>query len=152
MTRDQNFFWLVGLLEGEASFCRPSPSSPRSPIIDIEMCDADTMARIGALFGLAVRHRTRPKRPEVNDTYIVRLTGRRAVQLMWELRPYLSARRQAQIDRAMESYIARGAAYHPANMEPFQFRPVCCAPLCSAEAPTGWCEAHAQPARLQLVA
>lgn len=124
-----NFFWLVGLLEGEGSFLRPSPSKPREPKIDLEMKDRDAVERVAALLGLSYRTRIRNK-PNTSPTYHVRLSGRRAVQLMWRIRPYMTARRQDQIDAAIATFRDRGPKYDPMNMPKFMFRQVCTVPLC----------------------
>ena len=143
MTDETNFYWLVGLLEGEGSFLKPSPSKPREPKIDVEMKDEDVIRRVAALLGVGYRKRDR-HRENASVTYHVRLAGKRAVQLMWRLRPYLSERRQQQIDRAVQCYIDRGIKYHPANLAQYRFEVVCQETLC-ADPPihgTCWCTAH----------
>lgn len=129
MTDETNFFWLVGLLEGEGSFLKPSPSKPREPKIDVEMKDEDVIRRVSALFGVGYRKRDR-HRENASVTFHVRLAGKRAVQLMWRLRPYLSERRQQQIDRAVQCYIDRGIKHHPANLPQYRFEVVCDETLC----------------------
>lgn len=143
MTDETNFFWMVGLLEGEGSFLRPSPSKPREPKIDVEMKDEDVIKRVSALLGVGYRQRDR-HRENTSVTYHVRLAGKRAAALMWRLRPYLSARRQAQIDRAVQCYADRGPQFHPANLPQYRFELVCSETLCGL-LPVGdarWCVAH----------
>lgn len=97
--------WLAGLCEGECSFLRPSPSRPASPMVDLEMTDEPVIARVATLLG--VRYRVRDRRatkPNSQVSYHVRVGGRRAVQLMLTLRPWMSPRRQAQIDRAITPF------------------------------------------------
>lgn len=132
MKDEHNFFWLVGLLEGEGSFLKPSPSKPNEPKIDLEMKDLDAIQRVAALFGLSYRTRVRKNKPNASTTYHVRLTGRRAVQLMWRIRPYLTERRQRQILAAVTPYAARGDKYDPTKLPRFEFQPVCVYPLCTA--------------------
>lgn len=137
------FSWLVGILEGEGSFLRPSPSKPREPKVDIEMKDLDVIRKVAALLGVGYRVRDR-HRPNVNITYHVRLAGKRAVQLMWRLRPYFCERRQQQIDRAVQCYVDRGIAFHPDNLPRFELQPVCSEMLCASLAIAGHaqCAAH----------
>lgn len=96
--------WLAGLLEGEGSFKRGAPSSPRLPVISVTMTDEDVVARVAALWG--VRHLTvRPRRDHWAVSYATQLRGADAVAWMRALRPFLGARRKAQADRAMASYV-----------------------------------------------
>lgn len=143
MTDELNFYWLIGLLEGEGSFLKPSPSKPREPKIDVEMKDEDVIKRVAALFGVGYRRRDR-HRENTSVTFHVRLAGKRAAQLMWRLRPFLSLRRQAQIDRAIQCYIDRGQLYHPANLPQYRFEPVCAELLCATVPLDGThrCPAH----------
>lgn len=143
MTDETNFFWLAGLLEGEGSFLRPSPSRPYEPKVDVEMTDEDVIRRVATLLGVSYRKRDRG-RPKARMTYHVRVVGGKAVALMWRLKPYLSARRQAQITRAIEAYAARGPKYHPFNLPPYELHPVCAHALCanSVEPGSDRCAAH----------
>jgi hypothetical protein len=140
------FSWFVGLAEGEASFLRPSPSKPREPKLDIEMTDEPVIRKVAALLGVAYRKRDR-HRENVRMTYHVRLAGKRAVSLMWRMKPHLSERRQAQVDRAVQCYIDRGIAFHPDNLPPYAFQSVCVVGLCPEPALDGHtcCAAHAPP-------
>lgn len=152
MTGEQNFFWLVGLLEGEGSFLKPSPSKPNEPKVDIEMKDLDAIRRVAALFGVTYRVRDR-HRENTSITYHVRLAGTRAVQLMWAVRPYVCVRRREQIDRAVAHFASRGKKYEPSHMTPFALRPVCATVLC-AEPPaaaTGYCEGCAPQLELEAL-
>lgn len=98
------FFWLVGLLEGEGYFAY-SPNR-RTAIIEVEMKDEHVIARIAALFGLSYRRRDRRARnPNASVTYSVKLSGRRAMQLMKRVQPYLSPRRQRAVQLAEDRYL-----------------------------------------------
>jgi hypothetical protein len=104
---EQDFFWLVGLLEGEGCFLAPPPSDPKSARIRLKMCDRDVVQRAADLTGgyrIATIVSTNPK---WNDAYDFKTTGERAVWLMVALYPYMGARRQAAIARAI--------AHHPAS-------------------------------------
>lgn len=122
---------------------RPSPSSPGAPMIDVEMRDEDVIRKVAALFGVKYRLRDR-HRVNMNVTYHVRMSGKRAASLMWQLKPYMSERRQAQIDRAVQCYVDRGEAFHPANLPKFEFLPTCVETLCPFPPAAGHttCEVH----------
>jgi hypothetical protein len=51
--------WLAGLLEGEGSFTAGPPSSPRMPVISVNMTDEDVVARLGRIPGASDRRRRR---------------------------------------------------------------------------------------------
>jgi hypothetical protein len=143
---DLTFAWLTGLLEGEGSFLRPSPSKPKEPKIDVEMRDEPVIAKVAALFGVKYRLRNR-HRPNQNITFHVRLSGKRAVRLMWRMRPFVCVRRQIQIDRAIKVYFEReNEAMHPDKLPRYEMESVCFAPMCANE-PEGdspFCALHGQ--------
>ena len=90
------FFWLVGLFEGEACFLYDR--GKRNPEIQLEMVDEHVIARVAALFGLGYQRRDRRDRqPNSNVSYRVRIYGRRALQVMKRIEPYMSPRRQSAI-------------------------------------------------------
>lgn len=104
--QETDLHWLAGLLEGEGSFMAGPPSNPRSPRLVVSMTDEDVIARAARLIGrkpcswqAPVKHWKR--------TYMVRVTGARAVAWMTALRPLMGERRQAQIDRALACYDPR---------------------------------------------
>jgi hypothetical protein len=98
--------WLAGLLEGEGSFMTGPPSSPRRPVISINMNDEDVVARLGRIFARKV-YVVRPRSIRWQTSYQVRVQGADAVRWMTLLRPLMGSRRQAQIDRALASYTPR---------------------------------------------
>ena len=95
-------WWLAGLLEGEGSFLAGPPSRPGQPAITLEMADEETVRRVAALMGSGVwplkRH---VDHPGWSPAWRTHLRGGRAYDLMQALRPIMSSRRQAQIDRAI---------------------------------------------------
>jgi hypothetical protein len=97
------FHWLCGVIEGEGSFARASSSAPRKPRIAISISDEDTIRRVTELFS------TQAYRIAVNSqrfpwSYRTELVGGSAISLMRIIRPYMSARRQEQIDSTIASY------------------------------------------------
>jgi hypothetical protein len=101
--------WLAGLLEGEGSFMAGPPSSPRMPVISVNMTDHDVVARVGTMLGRKPFEIT-PRDPRWRTSYQVRVTGSRAVHWMTLLRPLMGARRQGQIDHALACYEPRSSA------------------------------------------
>jgi hypothetical protein len=94
--------WLAGLLEGEGSFMAPSPSQPTQPRITVQMCDADVISRVGRCFGVNY-HLTDKRHPEKwKQSFRVHVKGRKAIELMRLIYPFMSKRRKAQIDRALK--------------------------------------------------
>jgi len=104
---DKDLFWLIGLLEGEGTFLAPSPSAPGRPRIAVHMTDRDTIEKVASLLGgIGVGHIDLTKRcPKWKKSYRVTLTGKRAVDLMLKIKPFMSARRQIQIERATHGYV-----------------------------------------------
>ncbi len=80
------------------------PSSPRLPSVVISMTDEDVVARVAALWGL--RYVTLPpRRSHWAVSFMATIRGANAVEWMLALRPHLGRRRQAQVDRAVASYV-----------------------------------------------
>jgi hypothetical protein len=101
--------WLAGLLEGEGTFMTGPPSSPRMPILAVNMTDEDVMARLGRIFNRKVQV-VRARNVRWRTSYQLRVQGSDAVRWMHLLRPLMGSRRQAQIDRAVASYAPRPVA------------------------------------------
>ena len=104
--RDQDFYWLAGLLGGEGLFLSGPPSAPNSVRIALMMTDADVVARVATLWGVAY-HEVRQERSRAmgcKPSYYVHLRGKPAAALMKQLLPFMGERRQRQIERALASY------------------------------------------------
>lgn len=100
---DNTLYWLAGLLEGEGSFTAPAPSEPKLPRISIEMTDEDVVQKAAGIFGVKY-HRIAARKLSHQDSFKVNLKGRFAYQMMKQLYPLLSKRRQTQIDNALKNY------------------------------------------------
>jgi hypothetical protein len=108
--------WLIGLLEGEGAFIltkahytgtkRVSGREYLYPAIKLNMTDEDTVRKAAELMGgcavCRVRHHP------YQDTFMVTLSGARALRMMEQIRPFLSTRRAAKIG---EIVIAIGEKY-----------------------------------------
>jgi hypothetical protein len=103
MTETLNLYWLAGLLEGEGSFMKPTPSLPNRPVISVQMTDEDVISRVANILGCSYYH-VPSKNPKWKDTFCIRVRGKKAVSWMNELRPLMGNRRQQQIDVALAHY------------------------------------------------
>lgn len=99
----KTFYWLAGILEGEGSFLCGPPSRPTMSSIRLLMTDKDIVDRVAALLGVKTLENGR-RHPNWKIPYTATLKGSRAVELMKKLKPIMGARRQGQIQRAIDSY------------------------------------------------
>jgi hypothetical protein len=97
------FVWLAGLLEGEGTFLAPPPSEPRYPLVSCRMTDLDVIELAAGVFGTSIQAIDKGR---YRTEFATTLKGSRAVELMRALRPMMSGRRQAAIDRALRTYSA----------------------------------------------
>lgn len=95
--KETDLAWLAGLLEGEGSFYLKTKNGKHVPAIGLAMTDADIVERAGDLMGTRKAY-TRPRRqPGWKDQTEIRITGKRAAELMRTLLPYMGERRRATI-------------------------------------------------------
>lgn len=79
-----------------------SPSSPNMCVVSIEMTDEDVIQKVAKIFATSVY---KPKkRGEYKQTYVARVKGKRAVEIMTQVQNLMSVRRQAQIQMCLNSY------------------------------------------------
>ncbi len=104
--------WLAGWLEGEGSFLRPPPSSPRKCRIMGECRDIDVITRVGRALGVKAG-RVRTRSLGRSPTWTVQKAGYGAAEFMVALRPLMGERRTEQIDAALE--IMEAAGFEPAS-------------------------------------
>lgn len=96
--------WLAGLLEGEGSFMIGPPSSPNRPCISIQMTDEDVIMRVSRIFGVKPLKLQRGIEKGWKPSCMIHLRGKRAIELMRIVFPYMGNRRKKQIERAIQSY------------------------------------------------
>lgn len=101
--KKEDLLWLAGLLEGEGSFLRPTPSRPNSPMVALHMNDEDVVCRTANLFKMSCIS-VLPAGWNPKTSYATHIRGRSAVGLMWQLFPHMGLRRRAQILRAIKNY------------------------------------------------
>lgn len=100
---DLELGWLCGMLEGEGCFQAPPPSHPEQVRVVLITTDKDVAERVAALMGVKKvgAPPSRRKQPHHKQAFVVARAGRPAAALMHEVRPHMSARRQAAIDYAL---------------------------------------------------
>ena len=91
-----DLLWLAGLLEGEGCFTVMKVGRRRHPCVRIDMTDEDVIARVSVLWK---RKYTRvvPKRASRKDTFVCKVTGYCAVELMKDLLTNMGLRRSSRI-------------------------------------------------------
>lgn len=95
--------WLAGLMEGEAWFGAAPPSQPNVPYLRVAMADKEVIDRLHELLGGTLK--VWPKRAAHHqDQWAVELRAGDAIAVMKMMRPLMSSRRQAAIDKAIASY------------------------------------------------
>ena len=105
MDESHTFFWLVGVMEGEAYFGYVRSKGPR---LEVEMKDEHVVARVASIFGVAYQRRDRRhSKPSSSVTYRCTLGGVRALRIMKRLQPYMSPRRQRAIQLVEDTYKER---------------------------------------------
>lgn len=97
--------WVAGLLEGEGSFLRASPSQPGHPRVTVQMTDEDVIRRIREVVGHGCVVPTSDTRnPDWQPAFRWTVKGTPAVELMEKVRPWMYSRRREQLDAALASY------------------------------------------------
>lgn len=101
---ERDFFWVIGVLEGEGSFLAACPSESVNRVkVVVEMTDEDVIARLAGFWNRSY-HSPASRNPKWKRTYVTLVTGRAAVAWMRAIRPHMGMRRQDQIDRALSKY------------------------------------------------
>ena len=101
--QDKDFFWLVGILEGEGSFCAATPSSPNCPVISLQMTDKDIVERVSIILNCSVFF-IKSKNLKHKDSYCLKVRGSKAVYFMRKFYPFMGIRRKQQITKALASF------------------------------------------------
>ena len=92
--KDADLYWLAGLCEGEAYFgSRPDTGNAR---LSIEATDRDVIGRAATLLDGKVRARLQ-RNERSKPTFVVEVTGDKAIRAMEELLPFMGARRSTKI-------------------------------------------------------
>jgi hypothetical protein len=96
--------WLSGLLEGEGTFGMTRRSTPAYPLVSVEMCDEDVVARAAQILGAVTVRMREPEDEDWSTTYVARITGDQAAEWMRRVRDRMGVRRSGAIDAALAAY------------------------------------------------
>jgi hypothetical protein len=99
-------YWLAGLLEGEGSFMKGTPSHPESHRIHVNMTDQDVIAKAAEIMGVnpSGPYKRTGRDAQHKPHYFAILVGAKGIELMKQLRPLMGQRRQVQIDAVIAAY------------------------------------------------
>ena len=98
MMNEFEFGWVVGFLEGEGSFFWN-----RGPTVKATQADLQPLLRLQEWYGGSIQEQA-PRRGLIDQKKVWhwRVTGMRARNLLLELMPHMSLRRQSQIQWALD--------------------------------------------------
>lgn len=103
---EKDFFWLVGLLEGEGNFSITKNNIPR---IRLQMTDLDIIARVANMLDIPI-YTHEHKKPK-KTMYEVSYGGEKASHLMQELFLYMGNRCKKQISIVFDTLSKNGKFY-----------------------------------------
>lgn len=96
-------YWLAGILEGEGTFLKGPPSSPRCPVVRLAMTDQDAVEHAARLLCRAVTPWDRKAERPRKRVYITSIKGAAAAKFMAVLYPVMGRERREQIDEAISA-------------------------------------------------
>jgi hypothetical protein len=105
--KDSDSYWLIGILEGEASFIQGPPSRPYCPYVCLQMSDEDVIGRVALLWGTTYFCK-KSKNANHKDIFVTRIGNTKAYEFMKMIQPFMGSRRQAQIERSLACYQLKG--------------------------------------------
>src|SRR5215472_11663709 len=100
--REIDIAWLAGYLEGEGCF-----SSHYTCYCELQVSstDKDVIDKVAGLIGAPVHtHKKRLLNPHWKQQWITRLGGRRAVEIMKIILPYMGERRRLKMEELINAY------------------------------------------------
>lgn len=104
-----DFFWLVGLLEGEGTFTSTRTHGHDYPVLNVEVCAEDVVLKTSRLLSAPGVTKEEPDREGWSASYRAAVSGSDAAEWMRRLRDRMGHRRAEAIDAAL-------AAYHPIRL------------------------------------
>lgn len=105
LVRTDDIAWLAGLLEGEGYFClgAPKPKRKRRIFIAIRMTDKDVIEKVCCIFECNIQSKTRTFGIS-KGVWCAELYGKRAIELMKLIHPYMGQRRKSRIDEILDYF------------------------------------------------
>ena len=105
--KNKDFYWLVGLLEGEGSF----GFYQYTPRISLNMKDEDVVQRAASLMGGLAGKCIPPQKPSHSIMWHTGVCGIKAIKIMEDVLPEMGIRRRAKIIEVLKkSSERRGVA------------------------------------------
>lgn len=96
--------WLAGLLEGEGSFLVYKTKGNSYPRVQLNMTDLDVVENAAALMGGNSVQVHRAGDDRLKRAWSTKVTGKRALALMEEIRPWMGIRRGSKIDELLAQF------------------------------------------------
>ena len=100
----KDFFWFVGLFEGEGCIGVDKADKNR-PSIELAMQDRDVMERVSKLLDHKIVSFIPPgksvKGKSYKEMHRVRIYGRKAVMIIDAMKPHMSSRRRVRMEEAL---------------------------------------------------
>ena len=124
-----NFSWFVGIFEGEGSITVDKSKGGAGPTLQIRMTDEDVIQKVAHICNANYDTYQPTKRGVTGELYKtqyrVRISGRKAIEMMELIQPYLSKRRKEQYQVIKENYHPKKTykteGYVPAVKKPYIF-------------------------------
>ena len=102
--RLDDFFWIVGWLEGEGAFYSDKRGNPH---IQAGITDEDVLRRAALILGAGSIFHSRGVKEHHKDQWRIKITSQRAIDWMDALFEHMGSRRKQQITVAIEKADAR---------------------------------------------
>lgn len=88
--------WAIGIIEGEGCFSK----SGKYATVKIEMTDKDVIVRLNDIMRWPNRIYERT-RGENKTSYEIKISGKKAVRFMEDVKPFMGERRKARIEEIL---------------------------------------------------
>lgn len=98
---EKELYWLAGLLEGEAYFA-PQTNKSYTKIV-LQMTDEDIIYKVSKIFEVSY-FKCKKRETHHKDSFVTTLRGKKALNLLQQINPIMSNRRQAKIQECIEAY------------------------------------------------
>lgn len=108
MRKNKDFYWLVGILEGEGcfrlAFTSQNKEHTKVPKIQLAMTDQDIVERAAKILQTNVMGPYRGSKGQ-KLIYQLLVSGNKAIEIMVELLPYMGKRRSDKIIEILDYWI-----------------------------------------------